>query len=152
VDCSLPYFKQRLITHSLSALLPFQSLFTESSSGDQLLASPPFSSVLKAPHPLWCMFLFSSLFIIQFCFLIFFFFLQGEVSVCPAGYAGLSQGWLWEYCMMLICSSVSLPDVSQAGLEPASGSTGALLFSQCNVTLRSFVQAGGSGCQSFDSS
>jgi hypothetical protein len=36
-------------------------------------------------------------------------------------------------------------------LEPASGSTVALLFSQCNVVWRSFPQARGSGCQSFDS-
>jgi hypothetical protein len=35
--------------------------------------------------------------------------------------------------------------ISQAGFEPASGSTGALLFSQCNVAWRSFVWAGGSG-------
>jgi hypothetical protein len=46
----------------------------------------------------------------------------------------------------LICSSVGLLDVSQAGLDLASGSVGALLFSQCNVLRRSFVQAGGSGC------
>jgi hypothetical protein len=28
-------------------------------------------------------------------------------------------------------------------LEPASGGVGALLFSQCNVAWRSFVQSGG---------
>jgi hypothetical protein len=49
-------------------------------------------------------------------------------------------------------SPIGLPDVSQASLERASGGMGALLFSQCNVAWRSFVQAGGSGCQSFDSS
>jgi hypothetical protein len=31
VDRYLPYFRQRLITHLLLALLPFQSLFTENS-------------------------------------------------------------------------------------------------------------------------
>jgi hypothetical protein len=31
-------------------------------------------------------------------------------------------------------------------LELASGGTGALLFSQCNVAWRSFIEAGGSGC------
>jgi hypothetical protein len=36
--------------------------------------------------------------------------------------------------------------VSQAGLEPASGSTGALLFSQCNMAWRRFVLARGSVC------
>jgi hypothetical protein len=35
--------------------------------------------------------------------------------------------------MMLICSPVGLLDLSQSGLEPASGIAGALLFSQCNV-------------------
>jgi hypothetical protein len=37
-----------------------------------------------------------------FSFFVFVFvFLQGRGSVCPGGYAGLSQGWLGEYCMML---------------------------------------------------
>jgi hypothetical protein len=85
-------------------------------------------------------------------FLFFGIFLQGRGSVCPEGYAGLSQGWLWECCIMLICSPVGLPDVSQPGLVPASGSMGALLFSQCNVAWRSSIWAGGSGHQSFDSS
>jgi hypothetical protein len=35
--------------------------------------------------------------------------------------------------MTLICSPVGLLDVSQAGLELASGGVGALLFSQCNM-------------------
>jgi hypothetical protein len=42
--------------------------------------------------------------------------------------------------------------ISQAGLKPASGGAGALLFSQCNMAWRSFVWAVGSGCQSSDSS
>jgi hypothetical protein len=62
-----------------SAFLPFQPLFTESSSGDQLLAPPLFSEVLRAPHPLCCMFLFSSLFIIPLFF--FFFFCRVGVSL-----------------------------------------------------------------------
>jgi hypothetical protein len=37
----LPYFRQWLITHLLSAHLPFQSLFRVSLHGDQLLASLP---------------------------------------------------------------------------------------------------------------
>jgi hypothetical protein len=49
VDHYLPYFRQWLITRLLSALLPFQSLFIECSCGDQLLASPLFSSVLTPP-------------------------------------------------------------------------------------------------------
>jgi hypothetical protein len=144
VDRYLPYFRQQPIARPLLALLPFQSLFTESSGGDQLLASPPFSSALTAPCLLCCMFLFSSLFIIQV------FFLGGWV--CPWDYAGLSQWCLWEYHVMLICSPVGLLDVSQAGLELAYGDAGALLFFQCNVAWRSFVWAGGSGCWSLDSS
>jgi hypothetical protein len=72
VSLYLSYFRQQLITHPLSALLPFQSLLTESLLGDQLLASLHFSGVLIAPCPLCCMFLFSSLFIIQFLFFFFF--------------------------------------------------------------------------------
>jgi hypothetical protein len=73
-------------------------------------------------------------------------------SVCPGGYAGLSQRKLWEYRVPLICSPFGLLYVSQAGLELASGGAGALLFSQCNMALRSFVWAGDSGCWSPDSS
>jgi hypothetical protein len=88
VDPYLPYFSQQLITCPLSALLTFQPLFTESSHGDQLLASPPFSSAFAASLFLCCVLVFSSLFIVQVFF--FFFFLQGMVSVCPGDYAGLS--------------------------------------------------------------
>jgi hypothetical protein len=48
VDRYLSSFRQQLITDLLSALLPFQPLFTESLNGDQLLASPPFSGALSA--------------------------------------------------------------------------------------------------------
>jgi hypothetical protein len=51
VDLYLPYFRQRLITCLLSALLPFQPLFTESLCRDQLLALLSFSSVLQQLHP-----------------------------------------------------------------------------------------------------
>jgi hypothetical protein len=94
VDCYLLYFNQWLITRLLLALLPFQSLFTESFHGDQLLATPTFSGVLTAPHPLCCMFFSVP------CLL--FSFLWSERSVCPGGYTGLSQGWLWEYHVMLV--------------------------------------------------
>jgi hypothetical protein len=52
VDCYLPCFRQRLFTHPLSAHLPFQSLLTESSHGDQLLALLPFSSA-EACQPVY---------------------------------------------------------------------------------------------------
>jgi hypothetical protein len=69
VDHYLPYFRQQLITHPLSALLPFQLLFTESSYGDQLLAPPPFSCAFSATPPICCVLLFNSLFFVHFFFL-----------------------------------------------------------------------------------
>jgi hypothetical protein len=51
VDCYVSYFRQWVITSPLLAFLPFQPLFTESSGGDQLLAPPPFSGMLKHPAP-----------------------------------------------------------------------------------------------------
>jgi hypothetical protein len=63
VDHYLPYSRQWLITHLLSALQPFQPLFTKSSHRDQFLAPPSFSSVLPVfPHPC-CVLVFSLLFI-----------------------------------------------------------------------------------------
>jgi hypothetical protein len=54
----------------------------------------PHSLKLRASHPLcYVSFFFQLLFIIQFFFS--FFFLGG--SVCPGGYADLSQNCLWEY-------------------------------------------------------
>jgi hypothetical protein len=82
VDHCLPYFRQCLITLPLPGHLPFQSLFTESLHGDQVLAPPSSSIVLRAPCPLCSMFLFISLFIIQV-----FFLLGGGVS--------LSRGLCW---------------------------------------------------------
>jgi hypothetical protein len=107
VDCYLPYFRQQLITCLLLALLPFQSLFTESSHGDQLLAS----SQVCFPHP-------SPFAVCSFSVpcLLFRFFLQGGGLLCPGGYADLSQGWLGEYHVPLICSPVGLLNISQAGL------------------------------------
>jgi hypothetical protein len=96
VDCYLPYFRQQFITCPLLALLPFQPLFTESSREDQLLSFPPFSGVLTAPHPLCCVFLFSSLFIY-----LFIFFSGREVSLSMGLYWFIS-GWLWQYRMTLV--------------------------------------------------
>jgi hypothetical protein len=153
VDCSLPYFRQQLITCPLSALLPFQPLFTESSHGDQLLANPPFSSALTAPRPLCYVLVFCSLFtqFFGFLFLGFLFFCrvggQSVQRLCwfiPGMAVGIPHD-VW-------CSPVGLLNVCQAGLELASSSMGTLLFSQCNVAWRSFPWARGSVCQSFDSS
>jgi hypothetical protein len=75
--------------------------------------------------------LFSSLFIIQgFCFV---FFgdggqtVQGAMLVYPRGSCGNTACHLFAH--LLVC-------ISQAGLEPPSGGTGALLFSQCNMVWR----------------
>jgi hypothetical protein len=89
---------------------------------------------------------------VPFQFLVYysFFFLQGGSQFV--------QGAMLLYprvsCQNTACHLFAhlLICISQAGLEPASGDTGALLFSQCNVVWRSFVQAGGSGCWSFDAS
>jgi hypothetical protein len=112
VDCYLPYFRQQLITHPLLSLLPFQTLFTESFHGDQLLTPPPFSSVLTAPHPICCMFLFTFLFIVQFFWFFFFFAVWG---------VNLSRGLCWFISGVPVgkprdawCSPVGLPNVSQA--------------------------------------
>jgi hypothetical protein len=120
VDHYLLYFRQWLITWPLSAILPFPSLFTESSPGDQLLAPPPSSGVLRHPPspPLLC---------VPFHFLVYY-----SVFFCSAG-VSLSRGQ-WGFipgvavgntmcCLfahLLVC-------VSQAGLEPVSGGVGALL-------------------------
>jgi hypothetical protein len=37
-------------------------------------------------------------------------------SVCPGSYAGLSQGWLWEYHMPFICSPVGVHLLSKFGV------------------------------------
>jgi hypothetical protein len=88
-----------------------------------------------------------------FLFLVYysvFFFLQGQIQsaqgpmlVYPRGNCENTMCCLFAH--LLVC-------ISHAGLEPVSGSLGALLFSQCSMAWRSCVQVGGSGCQSFDSS
>jgi hypothetical protein len=76
-----------------------------------------------------------------------FFFLQGGGVNLSKACACLYQGWLWVLMLhdayLLTCC---LLDISQVGLEPESGSMGALLFSQYDVPWGSFVWAGGSGC------
>jgi hypothetical protein len=86
-------------------------------------------------------------FLVYYSFLIFWGSLgqsvQGTMLVYPRGGCGSTMCCLFAH--MLVC-------ISQAGLEPASGGVGALLFSQCDMVWRSFVLAGGSRCQSFASS
>jgi hypothetical protein len=139
VDCYLSYFRQRLITSSLLALLPFhQPLFTECSRGDQLLAPPSFSGALAAPRP--------PLLCVSFWFLVYcsFFFLCGTIIV-PRGQCWFISGVLWEYPMMLgahlLVCWMSPKHVWSWHLLAIR----ALLFSQCNVVWRRFLWAGDSG-------
>jgi hypothetical protein len=131
VECYLPYFSgQWLITRPLLALLTFQSLFTESSHGDQLLAPPPFSGALRAPHPPSAVCSFSGLCLL-FSLFVCLFVLQGggqsvqeAMLVYPKGSCRNTAYCLFAH--LLVC-------ISQAGLELASGAAGVLLFSQCNM-------------------
>jgi hypothetical protein len=113
----------------------------------------PLSPMCTAPCPLCCIFLLSSLFIIQFLFIYFFFFLwdsgvslsRGAMLVYPRG--GCVNTMWHLFAPLLVCWMSP-----KAGLEPLFGGTGALLFSQSNVAQRNFAWAGGSGCHCFDSS
>jgi hypothetical protein len=77
----------------------------ESSCGDHLLSPPPFSGALMAPCPLYCVLVFSSLFI-QFFVLFCFVWgggrgaqsTQGDMLVYPRG------GWRnTAWCLVLTC-------------------------------------------------
>jgi hypothetical protein len=92
----------------LACWLLLQARFAKSSHGEQLLAPPPFSNELRSPCPLCCVW-FS-----VHCLLFSLFFAWQE-SICPGVYAGLSQGWLWEYPVQLICSPVGLHLPSRFG-------------------------------------
>jgi hypothetical protein len=94
---------------------------TKSSRGEQLLASPP--SLVHSEHT-------TPSAACPFQFLVYYYFFVGRGSVFPGGYAGLSQGWLWEHHVLLICSPVGLCLLKRFAV---SGGTGALLTSQCNM-------------------
>jgi hypothetical protein len=100
------------------------------------------STLPPLPHVL-----FSSLFITQvFVWLFLWGRDQSAQGLCWF-IPGVAVGIL-HAAYLLTCWAAS----PQAGLEPVSDSTEALLFSQCKVAWRSCVPAGGSGCQSFHSS
>jgi hypothetical protein len=96
VDHYLPYFRQS-ISPALCQHFCLSNLC--------LLKVPMEIRSLPLPLLRWAYSTLAPLLHFPFQFLIycsgFFFFLQGEGSVCPGSYAGLSQGWLWEYCVML---------------------------------------------------
>jgi hypothetical protein len=95
--CGLPPVLFQAVAYHLSTASPssFSAFVYWKFLQRSVLALSPFSSVLIAPHSLCCELVFSSLFIQVF------FFFQGRGSVCPGCYAGLSQGCLGEYYMML---------------------------------------------------
>jgi hypothetical protein len=76
VDHYLSYFSQWLITHTLSARLPFQSLFTGSLCGDQLLALP--HSLVHLEHPAPSAACSFSVPCLLFSFVLFFFQGRGQ--------------------------------------------------------------------------
>jgi hypothetical protein len=146
VDCCLSYFRQWLITHPLSALCLSSLCLLKVQVEISSLPLPASPVHLQHPAPsAACSFSAP-------CLLFRLFFPVGLVVSLSRGLCwfipGVGVGVLCDAC----CSPVGLPNVSQAGLELASGDVGALLFSQCSMAWRSFVWAGGSGCQSFDSS
>jgi hypothetical protein len=71
--------------------------------------SAPAPFLQNSRCPALCV-LFSCLFIIQGFFV-------GQGSVCQGGYTALSQGWLWEYWVLLICSLVDLHLSSRLGVS-----------------------------------
>jgi hypothetical protein len=102
VDCYLLYCMQQLITHPLSACLPFQSLLTESSCGEQLLAPPP--SPVCSEHP--------SLLCVPFQFLVYYSVVvvvlqgrgrsvQGAMLAYPRGGCGSTVCLLFAH--LLVC-------------------------------------------------
>jgi hypothetical protein len=107
-------------------------------------SSTPYLSLLlycaqsTSPSLLWV--LFSSLFIILFSLWGGGQSVQRALLVYPSGDCGSTACHLFAH--LLVC-------FSQAGLQPISGGTGALLACQCNVAWSSFVWAGGSECWSF---
>jgi hypothetical protein len=81
VDHYLPYFMQRLITHPLSALLPFQPFLLKVCAEIRSLLSPFLWCTYSIPPPLLC---------VSFQFHVYsviYFFLQGGVN--------LSRGLCW---------------------------------------------------------
>jgi hypothetical protein len=138
VDHYLPYFRQQLITHPTAFPLFVYWKFMQRSAPCffpflQCAQSTPTPSVACSFSVLyyWVLFLRGGSQSVQ-----------GAMLVYHRGGCGNTVCCLFAH--LLAC-------ISQAGLELASGSIGALLFSQCNVAWRSFVWAGGSECRSFDS-
>jgi hypothetical protein len=133
VHCYLPYFRQWLITLPLSALLPFQPLFTEICMEINSLLLPPSLMCSEYPTPS-AEYSFSVHCLLLSFFLILFLWsrgqsVQGAMLVYSKNSCGVTACHLLAH--LLVC-------ISQAGFELASGGVGALLFSPCNLAWRSF--------------
>jgi hypothetical protein len=103
---------------------------------------------------LWCAFSFlPPLVCFQFVvnWSVFFFFCSGGGISLPRGYAGLSQGWLGEYCVMLVLTCLVCWISPKQVWGWCLVVVVSLLFSQCSVAWRRFLQARGSWSWSFDS-
>jgi hypothetical protein len=108
VDHYLPYFRQRPAV-SLSAFPAF--VYWKFPQRSAPCFSPLLPCTYSTPSPLLHVpFQFLVYYSVLFCFV-------GQGSVCPGGYVGLSQGWLWEYYLMLICSPVGLHFPSRFGVS-----------------------------------
>jgi hypothetical protein len=146
VNCYLPYFKHWFICCLLSVVYFCRLCLLKVHVGELPLPSSlveglvigyffrpcllkvhmGFSSLPLPPSPASLLHvLFSSLFVIQ----VFFFAgcgsaWPGSMLVYPRSGCGNTMCHLFAH--LLVC-------ISQAGLEPASGGMGVLLFSQCNM-------------------
>jgi hypothetical protein len=103
----LPYFRQRLICCLLSASY-FCRLWLLKCCMESF---PSLPSLVHSKHPTLSA-------VCPFQFLLYysvFKFFVGQELVCPGDYDGLSQGWLWEYHLPLICSPVVLHLPSRFG-------------------------------------
>jgi hypothetical protein len=88
--CRLLLSLFQAVAYHLATVSPsaFQPLITESSHGDQLLPPPPFFGALSTTPPLYCVLVFSSLFIQ-------FFWLEGQ--------SAQGAGGKTEWCLTLTC-------------------------------------------------
>jgi hypothetical protein len=99
----------------------FPAFFIESLYGDLFLDLPSFSFALIEPLALCCVLVFSSLFIVQCFFFFGFVFVCQVVVSLPRVLCWFIPGTAGGIPRDTWCSPVGLPNVYQAGLEPASG-------------------------------
>jgi hypothetical protein len=79
----------------------------------------PSPTLWSSGHPT----LFATCFYCSYCLLLSFSFFPGWGSVCPGGYADLTQGYLWKYRIPLSSPCPRLPKPSGHGRLAARGSS-----------------------------